>query len=126
MYREVGMLEVFVTCLSRYSKLLKEKHNQLEKADAESKNGQDSNKSLYSENDIKKPPPRRKHLESKLATDIYKDNSEDEELGFLVMEGLTVLLSGNISNCNLFRECEGAKCVHNMVSFIECRSKALG
>lgn len=53
--------------------------------------------------------------------------SEDhEKLGFLTMEALTILLSGNATNANLFRECGGARCAHNLVPYLECRHQALG
>lgn len=42
------------------------------------------------------------------------------------MEALTVLLAGNIQNANVFRECNGARCVHNLVSYVDCRFEALG
>ncbi|XP_043249922.1 WD repeat and FYVE domain-containing protein 3 isoform X1 [Colletes gigas] len=89
-YREVGMLEVFVTCLHRYATLLKDKQA-----------AQDQG------------------LE-------YKICPEDERLGALVMEALTTLLAGNVQNANVFRECSGARCAHNLVPYTDCRYQALG
>ena len=42
------------------------------------------------------------------------------------MEALTILLAGNVPNANLFRECGGARCSHNLVPYIDCRFQALG
>ncbi|KAL2720725.1 WD repeat and FYVE domain-containing protein 3-like isoform X1 [Vespula squamosa] len=89
-YREVGMLEVFVTCLHHYATLLKDKQA-----------AQDQG------------------LE-------YKISPEDERLGALVMEALTTLLAGNVQNANVFRECGGARCAHNLVPYTDCRYPALG
>ncbi|XP_053612398.1 WD repeat and FYVE domain-containing protein 3 isoform X1 [Plodia interpunctella] len=115
-YREVGMLEVFVTCLSRYAVFLKDKQILEEekiKREAESS---------------PKAPERRRRLSSRQDSLIKDPNIEieEEELGSLVMEGLTALLNGNTNNCNVFRDCGGAKCVHGMLVHESCRSKALG
>lgn len=116
------MLEVFVTCLSRYAAYLKDKQI-LE----EEKNKSDCNSDVAS-NESPKAPERRKRLSSRHDSLINDPNldSEEEELGSLVMEGLTALLNANSNNCNVFRECGGAKCVHGMVVYETCRSKALG
>ncbi|CAG9119380.1 unnamed protein product [Plutella xylostella] len=118
-YREVGMLEVFVTCLSRYAAFLKDKQI-LEEEKAKTAETTDLLESP-------KAPERRKRLskQESLIKDP-KEDEEEEELGSLVMEGLTALLNGNASNCNVFRECGGAKCVHGMVVHESCRNKALG
>lgn len=42
------------------------------------------------------------------------------------MEALTVLLAGNVQNANIFRECGGAKCAHDLVHYMDCRFQALG
>lgn len=89
-YREVGLLEVFVTCLDRYSKFLETRKGAIE-------NGKD-----------------------------YIIPVGQEKLGGMVMEGLTVLLSGSAANATVLRECGGAKCVHGFVAFTECRQIALG
>ncbi|CAK9831938.1 WD repeat and FYVE domain-containing protein 3 [Anthophora retusa] len=89
-YREVGMLEVFVTCLHKYATLLKDKQ------------------AAYDQG-----------LE-------YEICPEDERLGALVMEALTTLLAGNVQNANVFRECGGARCAHNLVPYMDCRYQALG
>lgn len=49
-----------------------------------------------------------------------------EKLGNLVMDALTLLLSGNSSNAGVFRESGGARCAHNLVPYSECRAQALG
>lgn len=89
-YREVGMLEVFVTCLNRYAALLEERQA------------------------------------SVIAGKEFKIPKEQEKLGMMVMEGLTSLLSGNAKNAGVLRECGGAKCVHNLVAYYDCRNAAIG
>ncbi|KMR04720.1 wd repeat and fyve domain-containing protein 3 [Lasius niger] len=89
-YREVGMLEVFVTCLHRYATLLKDKQAAIDQG-----------------------------LE-------YTICPEDERLGALIMEALTTLLASNVQNANVFRECGGARCAHNLVPYVDCRYQALG
>lgn len=89
-YREVGMLEVFVTCLDRYAKMLETKKNAEE---------------LGKEYVI---PPGQ------------------EKLGGMVIEALTILLSSSAPNANVLRECGGAKCVHGLVAYQDCRQTALG
>ncbi|XP_061381193.1 WD repeat and FYVE domain-containing protein 3 isoform X2 [Danaus plexippus] len=118
-YREVGMLEVFVTCLSRYAAFLKDKQIlEEEKSKGESEN---------TPNGSPKAPERKKRQsrQDSLIKDPNTDD-EEEEAGSLVMEGLTALLNGNVNNCNVFRDCGGAKCVHGMVVYESCRNKALG
>lgn len=112
------MLEVFVTCLSRYAAFLKDKQIEDERNKRES--SADSTGSP-------KAPERRKRA-SRTESLIRDPNidEEEEELGSLVMEGLTTLLNNNSNNCNVFRDCGGAKCVHGMVVYESCRSKALG
>ncbi|XP_069124433.1 WD repeat and FYVE domain-containing protein 3-like isoform X2 [Argopecten irradians] len=85
-FREVGMLEVMVTCLHRYAALLKDPED--EKADE-------------------------------------KMEPEQQQLGFLVMDCLTLLLSSSNSNAAVFRECGGARCAHNMVTYPQCRHQVL-
>ncbi|XP_050700499.1 WD repeat and FYVE domain-containing protein 3-like isoform X2 [Eriocheir sinensis] len=87
-FREVGLLEVLVTCLSRYHELLKSRSQQ--------------------------------------DTQVKGEGSEEEQLGFLVVEALTFLLSGNSQNAAVFRESGGAKCAIALVPFLECRLQALG
>lgn len=122
-YREVGMLEVFVTCLSRYAAYLKDK--QLEE---ESK--KKDSEAIQQDNELNESPkaPERKKKATRTDSLIRDPNidSEEEDLGSLLMEGLTALLNANSSNCNVFRDCGGAKCVHGMVVYESCRSKALG
>lgn len=42
------------------------------------------------------------------------------------MEALTTLLASNVQNANVFRECGGARCAHNLVPYVDCRYQALG
>ncbi|XP_076857169.1 WD repeat and FYVE domain-containing protein 3-like isoform X2 [Brachyhypopomus gauderio] len=50
---------------------------------------------------------------------------EQKQLAWLVMETLTVLLQGSNTNAGLFREFGGARCVHNIVKYRQCREHAL-
>ncbi|XP_066568174.1 WD repeat and FYVE domain-containing protein 3 isoform X2 [Amia ocellicauda] len=57
-----------------------------------------------------------------------KNNSlmeEQKQLAWLVMETLTVLLQGSNTNAGVFREFGGARCVHNIVRYPQCREHAL-
>lgn len=117
------MLEVFVTCLSRYAAFLKDKQileeERASKIDPTPEESTDGSP---------KAPERRKRLSIRQES-LIKDpavDAEHEELGALVMESLTALLNGNPNNCNVFRDCGGAKCVHGMVVHESCRSRALG
>ncbi|XP_069782164.1 WD repeat and FYVE domain-containing protein 3 isoform X4 [Narcine bancroftii] len=47
------------------------------------------------------------------------------QLALLVMEVLTVLLQGSNTNAGVFREFGGARCVHNIVKYSQCREPAL-
>ncbi|CAH1111054.1 unnamed protein product [Psylliodes chrysocephalus] len=89
-YREVGLLEVVVTCLNKYGVVLEDKK-------ASGNNTKD-----------------------------YKQVSKQEKLGELVVEALTILLTGNSANATVLRECGGAKCVHKLVQYPECRNAILG
>lgn len=126
-YREVGMLEVFVTCLSRYAVYLKDKQI-LEEETTKREATVDTESIEKDPNDSPKAPERKKRQSSRTDSLIRDPNldTEEEELGSLVMDGLTALLNANTNNCNVFRDCGGAKCVHGMVVYESCRSKALG
>ncbi|KAJ8380472.1 hypothetical protein SKAU_G00012500 [Synaphobranchus kaupii] len=50
---------------------------------------------------------------------------EQKQLAWLVMETLTVLLQGSNTNAGLFREFGGARCVHNILKYRQCREHAL-
>lgn len=65
---------------------------------------------------------KEKHVDQK--EDIHID-SHQKELGFLIMEIVSCLLSQNSSNAKLFRELGGARVAHNMVPYKLCRSQAL-
>lgn len=90
-YREVGLLEVFVALLQRFASQLKLRKD----------GGNESEK-----------------------TDTPKDS--DEELGYLVVECLAVLLVSSANNAAVFRESGGARCAHNLIPFSKCRREALG
>lgn len=117
------MLEVFVTCLSRYAAYLKDKQ-------LEEENKKRDSEAIQQDNELSESPkaPERKKKATRTDSLIRDPNidSEEEDLGSLLMEGLTALLNANSSNCNVFRDCGGAKCVHGMVVYESCRSKALG
>lgn len=93
-YLEVGILEVFVTCLNRYADHVRKITN-------------------CDENVV--VVPTAEDLEDLTDT-----------LGKHVLEALTILLSGSNNNANVFRECGGAKCTHDLVKFKHCRPQALG
>lgn len=96
-YREVGILEVFVTCLQRYVGFL------------------DKNTSVNVNN-----------YDIELVNPNEIENDTHEHLGKLLMDALTILLGGNSSNAAVFRQSGGAKCVHDMVKFKHCRDPVLG
>ncbi|XP_062992252.1 WD repeat and FYVE domain-containing protein 3 isoform X3 [Elgaria multicarinata webbii] len=50
---------------------------------------------------------------------------DQKQLALLVMETLTVLLQGSNTNAGIFREFGGARCVHNIVKYPQCRQQAL-
>ncbi|CAM1304230.1 WDFY3 (predicted) [Pycnogonum litorale] len=95
-YREVGLLEVMVTCLHSYAVLLKE------------------------------PQTDNEQASSTIVEETANIPEDDQTLGLLIMEALAFLLSGNVKNCGVFRECGGARCAHNMVPYLTCRNEALG
>ncbi|CAG9764999.1 unnamed protein product [Ceutorhynchus assimilis] len=89
-YREVGLLEVIVTLLSRYASFLENKKIATEKGKE------------------------------------YKMPAGQEKLGSMIIEAIVLLLTGNVSNATVLRECGGAKCVHGLVQYLDCRYAALG
>lgn len=95
-YREVGILEVFVTCLQRYVGFL------------------DKNTSNNANN-----------YDMELTKPDEIENDQHELLGKLLMEALIILLGGNSNNAAVFRQSGGAKCVHDMVKFKHCRDPVL-
>lgn len=95
-YREVGILEVFVTCLSKYSSFL-QSHAVV----------------TAGSHDV--------DLDN--LTEI--ENDANELLGKHIIEALTLLIQQSNSNSNVFRESGGAKCVHEMVKFRHCRTYVL-
>ncbi|KAL0979906.1 hypothetical protein UPYG_G00191390 [Umbra pygmaea] len=99
--REVGLLEVLVNLLHKYAALLKD-------------------------------PAAQQHQEQ-MATGHNEQGDcringvaeEQKQLAWLVMETLTILLQGSNTNAGLFREFGGARCVHNIVKYSQCREHAL-
>uniref|UniRef100_H3DD36 WD repeat and FYVE domain containing 3 n=1 Tax=Tetraodon nigroviridis TaxID=99883 RepID=H3DD36_TETNG len=94
--REVGLLEVLVNLLHKYAALLKD--------------------------------PAQQHPHNNDQADCKNNTAAEEQkqLALLVMETLTVLLQGfNNTNAALFREFGGARCVHNIVKYRQCREHAL-
>nr|XP_018916724.1 PREDICTED: WD repeat and FYVE domain-containing protein 3 [Bemisia tabaci] len=89
-YREVGILEVFVTCLQRYGESLKEKQSAIDEGKE------------------------------------FVIPADSVTLGQLVLESLTLLLNSNVQNANVFRECGGARTVHGLIQYTDCRQQALG
>ncbi|XP_014865507.1 PREDICTED: WD repeat and FYVE domain-containing protein 3, partial [Poecilia mexicana] len=97
--REVGLLEVMVNLLHKYAALLKDPASQQQPQNND-------------QADCKNNPIAE----------------EQKQLAWLVMETLTVLLQGSNStntNAALFREFGGARCVHNIVKYRQCREHAL-
>lgn len=114
-YREVGILEVFVTCLQQFSAKLKESGEGSGKRDGEF---------MYL---------FVLYLWLSFANTwlVYRFSevsagSEQEKLGLLVIEALITLLNGNNNNATIFRESGGAKCALSLVVHADCRHQALG
>ncbi|XP_035909234.1 WD repeat and FYVE domain-containing protein 3 isoform X2 [Anopheles stephensi] len=88
-YREIGVLEVFVTCIRRYKDFLEnDKHMG----------------SLGGSPDtgtVKQP----------------QSSDEQETLGTLVVEALVQLLNGNSNNTSIFKNSGGSKCVYDMLKY---------
>lgn len=118
------MLEVFVTCLTRYAVYLKDK--QILEEEISKKETEEPTDGSTANESPKAPERRRKSIRNDSLIRDPNIDAEEEELGALIMEGLTALLNGNTNNCNVFRDCGGAKCAHGMVVYESCRSKALG
>ncbi|KAH8413938.1 hypothetical protein KR009_000634 [Drosophila setifemur] len=92
-YREVGILDIFLGCLTRYTAFVHQMTNE----------------------------------DESLVVDLDGELLQQDLLGKLVLEALTMLLgAGANNNAQLFREYGGAKCVHDLVKFKHCRPQALG
>ena len=89
-FRELGLLEMIVSCLQKFAVLLKEKHVS----------------------------------DAKDSSDVQIDPYQ-KELGYLIMEIVTLLIFHNIPNAKIFRELGGARIAHNMVPYKVCRVRAL-
>ena len=53
------------------------------------------------------------------------EKDAEVEMGYLVMESLSVLLVANANNAAIFRESGGARCAHNLIPYPDCRREAL-
>lgn len=58
-------------------------------------------------------------------SDSIQIDNQQKELGFIIMNILTHLISHNVENSKLFRQIGGARVAHNMVPYKFCRSQAL-
>ncbi|XP_024909182.1 WD repeat and FYVE domain-containing protein 3 isoform X1 [Cynoglossus semilaevis] len=102
--REVGLLEVLVNLLHKYAAMLKEPVTQSTMTTMQ----------LHA------------HEQAECKNNCVAE--EQKQLAWLVMETLTVLLQGSnnsSTNAALFREFGGARCVHNIVRYRQCRDHAL-
>ncbi|XP_058177691.1 WD repeat and FYVE domain-containing protein 3 [Anopheles ziemanni] len=97
-YREVGILEVFTTCMKRYKEFL-EKNTTRESINAD-----------VARDIVKDNPP---------------ETDPQEMLGRLVMEAIVLLLSGNSNNTSVFKNSGGSKCIYEMIKFDHCNSVVL-
>jgi hypothetical protein len=89
-FRELGLLEMIISCLHKFAVLLKEKH-----------------------------------VDNSNTIEDFLIDPQQKELGFLIMDIISCLLSQNSANAKLFRELGGARLAHNMVPYKLCRSKSL-
>ncbi|XP_050072593.1 WD repeat and FYVE domain-containing protein 3 [Anopheles maculipalpis] len=88
-YREIGVLEVFATCIRRYKEFLEENMNT-------------ENLSSSSDNGTLEQPHKA---------------DEQETLGMLVIEALVQLLNGNANNTTIFKNSGGNKCIYDMLKY---------
>uniref|UniRef100_A0A182QR41 WD repeat and FYVE domain-containing protein 3 n=1 Tax=Anopheles farauti TaxID=69004 RepID=A0A182QR41_9DIPT len=93
-YREVGVLEVFVTCMKRYKDYLEE-------------NIDIQTLPCYSDTDT---------MEGK-TTDSTTATDSQEILGTLIMEALVRLLNGNSNNTSIFKNSGGNKCIYDILKY---------
>ncbi len=111
-FRELGLLEMSVSCLQKFANMLKEKHV------ASSGNGSEAATSPHTSS------PNCQATSSSDGTSLQIDPYQ-KELGFLIMEIVTQLIFHNMANAKIFRELGGARIAHNMVPYRLCRSQAL-
>ena len=55
----------------------------------------------------------------------YDDSENVPDFPFLLMGCLRLLLENNPKNATMFRECGGARCVHNIVPYSSSRTESL-
>ncbi|XP_078381850.1 WD repeat and FYVE domain-containing protein 3-like isoform X3 [Oculina patagonica] len=96
-FRDVGVLEVLTNCLKQYADGLKEKYDETVKTASCQQDGNTF------------------------------DDPEDlvPDYPFLLMGCLRLLLENNSTNATEFRECGGARCIHNIVPYSSSRTEAL-
>ncbi|XP_053674040.1 WD repeat and FYVE domain-containing protein 3 [Anopheles nili] len=92
-YREVGILEVFVTCMKRYKDYL-------------GKNVDLTTPSCTCDKD---------KIEHKRKASLTTAVDSEEILGLLIMDALVWLLKGNSNNATIFKNSGGNKCVYEMI-----------
>ncbi|KAK7912734.1 hypothetical protein WMY93_012945 [Mugilogobius chulae] len=117
--REVGLLEVLVNLLHKYAALLKEPGAQPAHSVEQGKTS--TSDTLLSDTEYSSNTALLLTADGK-RPDVLE---EQKQLAWLVMETLTVLLQGSNTNAALFREFGGARCVHNIVKYRQCREHAL-
>uniref|UniRef100_A0A182NVL5 WD repeat and FYVE domain-containing protein 3 n=1 Tax=Anopheles dirus TaxID=7168 RepID=A0A182NVL5_9DIPT len=93
-YREVGVLEVFVTCMKRYKEYLEENIDM-------------QTLPCYSDTDT---------IECK-TTEPATSTDAQEILGTLIMEALVRLLNGNSNNTSIFKNSGGNKCIYDILKY---------
>uniref|UniRef100_A0A4Y0BJI3 DUF4704 domain-containing protein n=1 Tax=Anopheles funestus TaxID=62324 RepID=A0A4Y0BJI3_ANOFN len=93
-YREIGVLEVFATCIRRYKDFL-EKNIDTRRMSCSHDHGT---------------------IEPKNAAESMVSNDE-EILGTLIIEALVQLLNGNSNNTSIFKNSGGNKCIYDMLKY---------
>lgn len=116
-YREVGILEVFVACLIKYAAFLQKSVN----VESGNYDIELTNESELENGNFIAYQNHNRHNQINLH--LFPD--PNEIFGKLVIEALGVLLNGNNNNANVFRESGGAKCIHDMVKFRHGRNLVL-
>ncbi|XP_058056243.1 WD repeat and FYVE domain-containing protein 3 [Anopheles bellator] len=97
-FREVGILEVFVICMKRYKDFLEMSIDM---------------KTLQLQADQEKNE----------ATQVASD--EEDILGCLVLEALGQLITGNASNTAVFKSSGGSKCIYDLIKFNRWKNEIL-
>jgi hypothetical protein len=109
-FRELGLLEMCVSCLQKFANMLKEKHV----------TSSTTTTPINNESEINETTSDNNTTPVMIQIDPYQ-----RELGFLIMDIVTQLIAHNMPNARLFRELGGARIAHNMVPYKICRAQAL-